>query len=46
MANLATMCVRCHRQADALLQRSGAAHLAPELFEDDPERGIFRGSAE
>jgi hypothetical protein len=51
MANLATMCVRCHRQADAQLRRTEAAklalrteaNLALERFDDDPERGIFWG---
>jgi hypothetical protein len=43
MANLATMCVRCHRQADAQLRRTEAESPALDRFEDDPARGIYWG---
>jgi hypothetical protein len=43
MDNLVTVCGLRHRQADAQLRRTDAAILAPERFEDDPERGIFWG---
>jgi hypothetical protein len=43
MANLVTLCVAHHRQAEAQLRRTELALLAPKRFEDDPERGIFWG---
>jgi 5-methylcytosine-specific restriction endonuclease McrA len=43
LSNLVTVCVLHHRQADAQLRRREAASLAPEDFQDDPQRNIFWG---